>query len=146
MNHINHITLNTGHVRQSYPDEIDKHLYFAINRIVNDSFSPADTPLLDGYILKSTRTKEAAIGTVYSEDGMPIITTICTESNGPLLWEMMHDTATIPLATQRSNPPAGPYIADRLEVGAMEHLDAMVWTGDFSRCFGWICLSPSSIR
>ncbi|MCW3793797.1 hypothetical protein OM416_19580 [Paenibacillus sp. LS1] len=146
MKQINHITLNTGHIRRSSPDEIDKGMYFALKRIVNDSFGPDGTTVLDGYILKSSRIKEATIGTIYADDGIPIITTICTETDEPLLWEMMHDTATVPLDTERSKPAAGPYISDRLEVGAMEHLGAMVWSGDFSRCFGWICLSPSSIR
>lgn len=146
INHINHITLTTGHIRQTTPDEIGKGWYFALNRIINDSFQ-SHAELLPGYTLKSSRSGDTSIGTVYATaDGAPIITTLCTNSNQPELWEMLHDTATLPLATERSNPPAAPYIADRLEVGASEHLDALKWTAGFSRGFGWICLSPTSIR
>ncbi|WP_338709233.1 hypothetical protein [Paenibacillus amylolyticus] len=146
MRQINHITLNTGHVRQSYPDEIDKGMYFALNRIVNDSFDSDGASVMDGYVLKSSRTQRATIGTIYAYDGVPILTTLCCESGDLQLWELLHKTATTPLVSQSSKQPETPYIADRLEVGAMAHLDAMKWTGDFSRCFGWICLSPSSIR
>ena len=48
--------------------------------------------------------------------------------------------------TKLAEQPEVPYIADRVEVGAYLHKDALKWTGDFSRCMGWISLFPDEIR
>ncbi|MNB92478.1 hypothetical protein D3C75_395820 [compost metagenome] len=145
MKHINHITLNTGHMRQTLPGEVDKELYFVLKRILKDSLSPEGGKLMDGYTLKSTQTSTATIATIFGANGAPVLTTLCSSAANVELWDMLYNTATTPIDTKRLAPSA-PYIADRIDIGAMSNLDAMSWTGDFSRCFGWLCLSPSSIR
>lgn len=39
MEYINHITLNTGHIRKTYPEEIDNKIYFLLNRIYADDIA-----------------------------------------------------------------------------------------------------------
>jgi hypothetical protein len=47
------------------------------------------------------------------------------------LWDM-------PVLTDPDKCPPLPYVADRVEMVAVLHSDALVWTGDFSRCMGRI--------
>jgi len=146
LKYLNHVTLNTGHVRQTYPGEVDKRLFFRLKRILNDSFRPEGAELINGYRLKSTQIEVATIATIFALDGAPILTTACSKQDDGTIWRMLHETTNEPLKTKASDPVPVPYIADRLEIGVMAHMDALKWTGDFSRCFGWMVLDPYKIR
>lgn len=146
MKYLNHITLNTGHVRQTYPEEVNKSIYFRLKRILNDSLHQDGAEVLDGYRLKTTQAGGHTLATIFGSDGAPILTTACSRNDDGALWRLLHKEPSMPLMTHSSDPPPVPYIADRLEVGAVLHIDAMQWTGDFSRCFGWVVLAPNQIR
>ena len=66
--------------------------------------------------------------------------------NAEMVGGLMLDTTNGPLATNPGKPPAGAFIADRIEVGAFIHPDALRWTGDLARCFGWVMMAPRKIR
>ncbi|ALA55226.1 hypothetical protein CAY60_021285 [Shouchella clausii] len=147
MKFISHITLNTGHVRKTYPNEVDKSLFFRLNRIYKESFEKDGAILFDEYLVKGTKFEGGSILTLYSDDGLlPILTTASSKHKHTELWETLHSSATVPLATQATNPADGPFIVDRLEIGAMTNMDILKWTGDFSRCMGWASLNPRKIR
>lgn len=146
MKYINHITLTSGHMRKTYPHEIDKRIYFRMNRLVKESLEGKKPEIFPGYYLRATRVENSAVATIHSQrDDIPVLTTACTDEYADL-WKYMHDTATTPVTTKVSDPPPYPYIADRLELGAVLHPDALRWTGDFARCFGWFILAPHKIR
>lgn len=147
MEYINHITLNSGHLRKTKPNEVDKELYFILNRLYKDSLQK-EVEIFNGYTIKSIQDQFGVVITVYSkEDKLPILTTAISKNDTlGLLWKMMHDTAALPLTTNKNKPISLPYIADRIEIGAMYHLNATTWTGDFSRCMGWLILAPEKIR
>ena len=84
--------------------------------------------------------------TVFGPKNEPIITIGITKFKNSSIWELLHTTSMLPLKTSPKFPPEVPYIADRIEVGSVLNMDAMRWTGDFSRCMGWIYLAPSKIR
>lgn len=145
MNYINHITLNTGHIRKTKPNEVNKELYFILKRLYRDSLKE-EVEIHKGYTMKSVQDSLGTVITVYSKEKSPILTTAISKTDTlGLLWKMMHDTP-FPLATSPNKPITVPYIADRVEIGAIHNLDAMKWTGDFSRCMGWIILAPEKIR
>lgn len=146
MKHLNHITLNTGHIRKTYPNEVNKEFYFVLQRILRDATKPEGAVMFDGYRVKSIHADTATIATVYASDGAPILTTACSKLDSGAIWRMLHETAGEPLATKATDPVPLPYIADRLEVSAALHMDALEWTGDFSRCFGWATLYPRELR
>ncbi|MFB5269627.1 hypothetical protein ACE41H_22970 [Paenibacillus enshidis] len=101
----------------------------------------------DGYHFKTTVFSEGAVSTVSGPSHAPVLTTLCVrEDTNGTLWRSLHNNYDGSLKTDPSNPPKAPYIADRLEIGSMMHLDAMEWTGGFARCLGWIVLSPGSVR
>ena len=142
-----HVTLNTGHVRKTYPHEVGKDLYFYLRRIFEESTRPEGTAVYDGgYRLKTTRHGRQAIGTIYGPDGAPILTTACSPTPDPELWRQLHEMAALPLVTDPHKPPSGAYIADRIEPGAVMHMAAMTWTGDLVRCLGWMIVAPERIR
>ncbi|MDF9296083.1 hypothetical protein [Geobacillus stearothermophilus] len=144
---INHVTLNTGHIRKSKSDEVDKGLYFVLHRLTKEIFSPNGASVVDGYIAKGTRDDDGdALITVFSMEGAPIVTIGMTKRKNSPVWGLLHETSTLPLATSPNHPPEAPYVADRIEPGALFHTEALEWTGDFSRCMAWICLYPEKIR
>lgn len=48
MENFNHYTVNTGHMRRSTPDEVDKGMYFYLKRIVEDAQTEKGAEILDG--------------------------------------------------------------------------------------------------
>lgn len=146
MKYINHITLNTGHLRKTKPNEVNKELYFILKRLYKDSLKE-EVEIYEGYTMKSVQDDLGVAITVYSKkDNLPILTTAISKTDTlGVLWKMIHDTSGLPLVTDKNNPVSLPYIADRVEFGALYHLDATRWTGDFSRCMGWIILAPEKI-
>jgi len=48
VNFLYHVTLNTGHIRKIYPEEIDKRIYFALRRILRDSLRPEGAEVMEG--------------------------------------------------------------------------------------------------
>ncbi|GIO39285.1 hypothetical protein J41TS12_41460 [Paenibacillus antibioticophila] len=143
---LNHITLNTGHMRKTYTSEVDKQMYFAMRRLFKDAIGPEGAALFKIYRAKTTHVGPTAVTTVYGPEGAPILTTACSKDDDGSLWRMMHETFSGPLATKATSPAPLPYVVDRIEVGASIHLDALKWTGDFSRCFAWAALFPEKIR
>lgn len=132
-------------MRKTYPNEVDKKLFFILKRIYKEVFNNDGARIFDDYIVKGTKFNGGALFTLFKND-MPILTTAPSKYENHEVWELLHETATMPLKTNSSTHIEAPFIADRLEVGAIQDLDAMKWTGDFSKCIGWVSLDPNKIR
>lgn len=145
MKYLNHITLNTGHMRKTYPDEVDKKIYFVLKRILRDSLKGEGAEVYPNFILKTTQAEDATIATVY-RDQLPILTTTCCKTDDGSIWRTLHESAMTPLKTKANDKLPTPYIADRIEIGYMMYMNELSWAGDFSRCFGWITLAPDQVR
>lgn len=146
--YINHVTLNTGHIRKSYPNEVSKDIYFILRRLSKEMLSENGAEIIDGYRAVAKYAEgHGLLITLYTKDNVPILTSaFVKETDDDYIWEILHEHYPGPLATKSKNPPEKPYIADRLEIGAMLHMDALEWTGDFSRCMGWIYVDEKAIR
>ncbi|MFB5762294.1 hypothetical protein [Paenibacillus medicaginis] len=143
--YLTHITLNTGQVRRIYPGEVDKQLYAAMKRVWKDSFKSEGVQLFEGYRFKSFQSRRVTVGTLCNGKGIPILTTNCCQWDDGTYWRILQNESWIPLATQSSEPPPTPYVADQLGFGFMQHEDATAWTEDFSRCFGWLVLDAEQM-
>lgn len=145
-----HYTLNTGYVRKSYPSEIKKTIYFRLHRIWRETQKPEGAEVMDdGCRAKATIDGRLALVTIFSPDGVPIVTSGISPTGDPEVWRLLHQhryPPDMPLATKLNEPPSGPYIADRVELGAILYPSALQWTGDFCRCFGWMVTAPEAIR
>lgn len=78
------------------------------------------------------------VATLSAPDGAPIMTiAVCTRPRASArLWAMLHDNQE-GLLTRADDPPAAPWLAERIEGPAMLHMDAMRWTGSLARALAW---------
>lgn len=139
--------MTSGDLRKTYPDEINKEIFFKINKMFKDSLKKEGAELFNGYRFKSTQSPDGTLITIYNKNNLPVLTTaVSNTDHDGVVWEMMHTSATVPVKTDINKPMQLPYIADRIEVGIVESMDAMEWTGDFARCMGWVILARHKIR
>lgn len=78
----------------------------------------------------------------------PLLTLgVCAETaESAALWQALHREATLPLATDPARPPAAPWCAVRIELGALPYLETMAWVGDFERCLAWAWIDIVNAR
>jgi hypothetical protein len=144
--YIRHVTLTTGHARDSLQSEVSAHAVAVcralIERVVDGDVSEAiPIPGAPGYSIAGRRAGKCMVATVYA-DGPPSVL-ICTigvaahSRCGSRLWREMHRWGTTPVATSPDRCPHEPWCAAALDEGAVTHPDAMTWLGDFERCLAW---------
>lgn len=155
---LHHITLNTGHSRLSYHSEVDKRLYFSLNRIVRESKSAAGARLdmvNPKFFLQTTTEEDCYVGTVFYQTTnrkVPILLTAGARSaeSGVKLWKELHELDFISkmLLTTRHQLQPVPFVADIVighaasAISPGELSDFFEWSADFTRCMGWIYLYP----
>lgn len=148
--YINHITINTGHCRKSYPNEVNKELYFILHNIFKDAHAQDGCNIMDGdYNVKITASSIGYLTTLFGYDNgerIPVITSACSKADKGFLWDLLFQNAAGSLPDIRPAMPKTPYIADRIEPSAALFFNDLNWTADFTRCIGWICLYPEEIR
>jgi hypothetical protein len=121
---------------------------FTKNQDVKQTFNLySGAEIFDGYTAKGEEyPRNGAVIAVFDKNGVRILTIGMTKYENSNIWEALHETSDMPLQTDPSKPPGVPYVADRIELGAVYNLAAMSWTGDFSKCMAWIYLAPEVIR
>lgn len=149
--YINHITINTGHCRKTYPSEISKDIYMTLFRIFRDAQAPNGCDIMENeFNVKITGDKIGYLCTLFKYDSgckVPVLTSAYSkvDKDGEL-WDMLFQNMTAPLLVERPEMPELPYIADRIEMGMGLFPGVSSFTGDFSRCMGWISLYPEKIK
>ena len=112
-----------------------------LDQILQGGYAPV--PGCPGYIINGAQYGHDLIVTIWhgtgDEDRSPIMSCAVNlkSRSAPALWQEMINTATLPLACTIDDRPQARWVADRIENGAALHPDALVWTGDFSRCLAW---------
>ena len=145
MTYIRHVTLTTGHTRDSLPGEVSDDVLATvgvmIDRIVADDTETVPIPGFPGYSLGGKASSKCLAATVWA-DGPPseVIATIgvATHSRcGATLWRGLHDWGTAPVVTDPDRCPPEPWVAAALEGPIAQHPGATTWLGDFERCLAW---------
>lgn len=157
MKYIRHLTLNTGHSRDSLREEVGEDVIEACRDLIADClvsrlYEPIPAVQPD-CVLNATREGKCLIATVsglFAGDRgeyagelqrIPLVTVGVAESArcGATLWRALHAGREPELQTQRDNPPPAPWCAARLEPGLNFQLFAPAahWLGDFERCLAW---------
>ncbi len=142
-NCIMHITLNSGYCQRSYANEVNKESYTFLHRLFYASLM-REVEIVKGYKMRSTGGEMGYLISLFNEedgDKIPVLTVGVSKNDTDELWRILHTDPTMPLLTNIFDRPRGSYIADRLEYGSMIFTDVFAWTGIFSQCLGWICLS-----
>lgn len=144
---IRHITLTTGHVRDSLPGEVSPEAIDAIAAIIErmcagEVAEPVPLPGIGaGYSIAGRGTSRCLVASVYA-DGPPS-TMVCTigvalhSRCGASLWRELHRWGRTPVVTDPWRCPPEPWVAAALDEGVAVHPDCTYWLGDFERCLAW---------
>jgi len=147
MTYIQHITLTTGHTTRQRREDVDDVAIAAVSDLIDGALQGGTMPVpgRPGYLFSAANAGRGLVATIWRgpfEGRVPVLTmgTAIRSRGAAPLWRMLHEDSSLPVATDPDNPPPAPWQADRLEVGALEWPDAMIWTGDFSRslAFAWM--------
>lgn len=150
-----HVTLMTGHVARQSRDDVSQDAIDVVAELLDGILQGAHLPLpVPGYLVNGTHFGRDLIATVWRGPWVtrvPILTTGVglRSRSAPRLWRELHahpEALPAPLATDVNAPPPVPWIADRIEAGALLHTDALAWTGDWARCLGWAWMDYVSAR
>ena len=139
--------------RQTTPDEVDKSLYFKLNRIIHEALQQDFVALTEDLEITLSESDDVYIATILyvnGNDKIPVLTTMGTanESSTDILWQNANDfyNDIFPGFFKKTRFEVGaPLILD-LVIPAPVPLNIYLMTGDISRCIGWMLLSPESIR
>ena len=150
---INQITLNTGDIAKFSDKDVDERLHFILSRIFKDSQGPDGAEFELGnykYRVKTTLSgNKDGLTTLfgYNVEGkmIPILTTGFSLYSYDILDFLINDetyVGKLDLSKIKERPKT-PYIADRLEVGAMVlfYQGVTQWSGDYSKCLGLTALN-----
>lgn len=66
MEYLNHYTLNTGHNRKSYPEEVNKDMYFILKRMIQDAKKHEFADVVDGTVMKLTIEDSGYVITLFN--------------------------------------------------------------------------------
>jgi hypothetical protein len=150
---LQHVTLTTGHVRDSAPEEVSEEALAATAALLAEALEGYE-PVIPhvaprGVTLQVTDCAPCLVATVlgpYDPErgpGRPLVTFAVAAAAGATasaLWLHLHveqEAAGAPLATDAEDPPPAPWCAVRVEPGLLEHPAAAEWLGDFERCLAW---------
>jgi hypothetical protein len=141
---IEHVTLNSGHSLRQSRSGVSDAAVAALSETLDGLLQGAVMPVPGNpdYVLNGGHSGYDLWATIWRgpwPSRAPILTTgtALKARSAPRLWRMLHDTATMPCVTGRGAVPPAPWQADRIEAGALDHPEAIVWTGDFARCLAW---------
>jgi hypothetical protein len=125
-----HLTLDTGHTRASFRDELDPAV---LERLRPMTVTGTHRMPL-GCSAKVTVDGPAALVTV-SRGEAPLVTfgVAADEKGAAELWSLIGRPGV-------PKPPATPWLAVKLEPGLLLHRDHADWLGDFERCWAWAWL------
>lgn len=147
MENFNHYTVNTGHMRRSTPDEVDKGMYFYLKRIVEDAQTEKGAEILDGTTAELTIDQYGSyaitlFGYIDGEKIPFLISFGCKGANTKEVWDDVKRITKEILKKETNISPMPPFVADIILPTSSLFLHTMSWTGDFTRCIGWYILAP----
>lgn len=151
MEWINHYSIMTSHNRKSYPDEVSKEVVLYFKKLIKETRTKELVDLLDGVKMELTIEENMYMATlyIYDKENPILITAGCkNEKDRKYLWELLSESEEKIYGKSniiKSVPPLTPYIVDMVLPKSIINMDVLGWTGDFTRCLGWIILSPESI-
>ena len=144
--YFNHISLTTGHSRVSQYGEVEPAdikallpLFLASENEPTplDSFSSS----LRDFSITSIVVSGDTLVTLFYQN-VPMITSGYSHSDDGILWDLLGQYASLPMAPRHSKPPLAPFALDRLEAGVDVHPEALERTEYYLRCMAWTVLFP----
>lgn len=133
--------LARGEMTRSHAGEIPPDVLADTAAALDLIVSGQPVPTRAGYWLTGSHRGKALVVTLDAgqrPDATPVLTVaVCLRSrDSARLWAMMHDGQQA-LLTRADDPPAAPWMAERIEAGALDHMAAMRWSGSLARAVAW---------
>ena len=131
-----HLTLDTGHTRVSFRDEIAPAVLEQMKPLTVTGTHPMPDP--PGGTLQVSVDGSAVLATVLADDDAPLVTlAVAADADGAQkLWRLIGGPDV-------AEPTATPWLAVKLQVGVWLHPAATDWLGDFERCWAWAWLAQA---
>lgn len=139
MTYLNHLTINTGHLRRSPRDEVsDDAIADTIERIEIMLRDGRADLVIPGYAITGQAYGPALVMTVIGgDDPLATIAIARRDRDGRAMWrDLMEAVARTDPALVRDAPDA-PYAAAMLWPALDLEADAAHWIGDFGRVAAW---------
>jgi len=144
--YIRHITLTTGHIRDSYPDEVGPEIIEVIGGLLTaicagDAAESVPIPNVGAYSLSGRCSGRCLVATVHADSPPSVVVAtigVALHSRcGAALWRGLHTCGRTPLETRADRCPPEPWVAAALNEDIAQYPEAAHWLGDFERCLGW---------
>lgn len=149
---INHHTLNTGNVRISTISDINPSIYFILNNYISQAKKEI-TELIDETYFQIIEDENGYVCTLYTkmnEKYIPILSTLGTKYEWARkdIWTTAENlySSAFDKNTTFTIPSNVPYIVDIILPTCMYAPQVFQWTGDFTKCIGWMMLFPEEIK
>jgi hypothetical protein len=142
---LKHITLNSGHVRDSPRSEVADEVLDAVRLLVVKTGS-FDVPGQPGWRTNLTLDQGAAVFDVRQGNAPIVMCAVAwSTKNAEEVWAVLARMAT-QFGTPKppSMPAAVPWIGVLLLPTAVGAQEAMDWLGDYERCLAWAILEEHS--
>ncbi len=141
---VRHVTLQTGHTRQSWRHEVDPEVLPLASALLERALAGERVPIpgADGCEMTAASAGRCCLVTAWRGDAPLVTTGIAAHSRcGAELWRRLHDAPWTPLATAGTARPPEPWCAALLQPGLALHPSAAHWLGDYERVMAWAFLS-----
>jgi len=139
-----HITLNTGHIRQSPKHEVADDIMPIMQELLATVLAGghAAMPGFEGITINGAAQGHCLLATVWDRAEVPLVTVgVAAEPEcGAELWQMLHAYTEQHLVTDQAEQPPVPWCAARMEISSIARPDTVSWLGDFERCLAWAWL------
>lgn len=133
-----HLTLDTGHGRRSYRDEVDDGVVSLCQQWIAEGIAGDRVTIMPGYVLTCMTAGGALMATIAQESGEPLATVTVASSSlaSAAAWRALQQPAQGVLAAT-GDAPRTPWCAARLYGGLLRDPGATAWLGDVERCLAW---------
>lgn len=146
---IRHITLTSGHSRDSQPGEMPRSVRAAlaplIERMAAGEVAEAiPVPGMPGYSITGRASKHCLVAVVWRDRPARALASIGVAARsrcGAPIWRALHTWGEVPVVTDPAQCPAAPWVAVALDTLDPDE-PALGWLGDFERCLAWAFVDP----
>lgn len=137
-----HLTLNTGHVRESPRSEVGDDIIDKLRPLVQTTGGPLPHPR--GYSVQITRAGRDAMYTisrVMDDEAAPLVTCGLAVDDPAAVWHALVQCTGG--AIQAEMPPVTPWLGVVIHPVALLAPAALNWLGDAERCIAWALIEEA---
>jgi hypothetical protein len=153
---LSHVTIDTGDIRRSPRSEVADGVIAICRRIIAQVVDGERATIPNvGATITGAAQDDQLVAVVWTDDGEALVSIVVARSDAEAesSWLMLHDPSgregmeVMPIGERRAGaPPGATWVAARLHIGIVDHMDAAHWLGDFERCLGWAWIESESGR